>query len=140
MAHALRLATAVRTSMAQVIKTAMDFDAAAGTIKLYTGAQPVNPNTAIGAQVLLATFTLDVVSFADAVSGSIALDATPPVNSTGVAAGDAAWFRAADGAGAVVMDGTVGITSDFDIQINTVTVSVGLALSITVGTITVPVG
>jgi hypothetical protein len=126
--------------MSQAMRVKIDADAAAPTIKVYTGAQPANPDTAIGAVTLLATFTLDgTASFVDGAAGTIDLDATPVITATGVAAGTAAWARLADGAGAAMMDGSCG-TASADFVMNTTTVSVGLALAITSGSVVVPVG
>lgn len=136
----LRLAAALRNAMADQVTALMDADAGAGTIKVYTGAQPTNPDTAIGAVTLLATFTLGVTSFGAASVGVITLSGTP-INTTGLAAGAAAWFRAADNSGDPVIDGTVSATGGGGtLELNTTTVSIGLALSITGGSITMPLG
>lgn len=136
----LRLSVAARNAAANAAIDLLD-TGAAGTIKIYTGAQPTNPDTAIGAVTLLATFTLADPAFDAAVAGVKAIDASPVLETVGVADGTAAWFRAADSAGAPVFDGTVSATGGGgNLELNTTTISEDLDLSITGGTITMPLG
>ena len=125
--------------MADVIGTALDADAGPGTIKVYTGTQPTNPNTAASG-TLLCTFTLADPSFGAASTGSKTIQGTP-LATTGVADGTAGWFRAADQSGDAVMDGTVSATGGGgNLELNTTTVSTGLSVEITGGTVTMPLG
>jgi hypothetical protein len=136
-----RLAVAARNAAANAAIDLLDGGPAAGTIKIYTGAQPTNPDTAIGAVTLLATFTLADPAFGASVAGVKTIDASPILTTTGVAAGTAAWFRGADSTGAAVCDGTVSATGGGgNLEINTTSVSIGLDLSITGGTVTMPLG
>jgi hypothetical protein len=136
----LRLATAVRNSMANVITAHLDADAGAGKLLIYSGSQPANPNAA-PTGTLLATFTFADPSFGAAASGTITLDADPVLETVGVAAETAGWCRATDNSGDPVFDGTVSATGGGGtVEINTTAVSVGLTLRITGGTITMPVG
>lgn len=136
-----RLAVASRNAAADAAIDRLNGGTGPGTIKIYTGAQPTNPDTAIGAVTLLATFTLADPAFGAAVSGVKTIDADPVLETDGVADGTAAWFRAADSEGAPVADGTVSATGGGgNLEINTTTVSVGLALEITGGTVTMPLG
>lgn len=134
-----RLATALRNALANAVTTLTDAGSGAGKILIYTGAQPTNPNTAASG-TLLATFTLADPSFGAASAGTITLQGTP-LSTTGVAAGTAGWFRMLDSADNAVADGTVSATGGGgQIELNTTTVSIGLALQITSGTITMPLG
>lgn len=133
----IKISSAARTGMCDLLVDLLDAGAGAGTIKVYTGSQPAGPDTAIGAQTLLATFTLADPAFGAAATGAAALDASPVLSTSGVAAGTAAWARAADSDGNAVFDGSVG-TSGTDFIVNTTTVSVGLTLEMSAGTITVP--
>lgn len=135
----LRLATSARNASVVAIADLLDADVGAGTIKVYTGAQPANPNaTATG--TLLGTFTLADPAFGSASNGSRTIAGTP-IETTGVADGTAGWFRALDNSGDAVLDGTVSATGGGgNLEINTVAVSTGLTLRITGGTITQPVG
>lgn len=133
---AIALATAARNAACNGIVDLADAGGGAGTIKVYTGSSP-GPNTAVTG-TLLATFTLAATAFGNASTGTATLASTPR-STTGAAAGTAGYFRMADSTGAAIMDGTVGATgSGADLELNTTTVSVGLALDITSGTITVP--
>lgn len=134
---AIALATATRDGMANAIATQADSGAGAATIKVYTGSSP-GPNTAVTG-TLLATFTCQDPAFATSSSGTITLDITPAMTTTGLAAGTAGYFRLAASTPANVLDGTVTATGGGgDLELNTTTVSVGLALEITGGTVTVP--
>lgn len=132
----IALATATRTSMALGLLSAIDAGAGAATIKVYTGASP-GPNAAVTG-TLLATFTCSDPSFTES-GGVLTLDITPAVTTTGLAAGTAGYFRIATSTPANVLDGNVTATGGGgDLELNTTTVSVGLSLEITSGTLTVP--
>jgi hypothetical protein len=135
---ATKLATATRTAACDAIVDLTDGGAGAGTIKIYTGSQPATANTAVTG-TLLATFTLNDPAFDAAASGVAALDISPVISTTGVAAGDAGYFRLEDSTGADILDGSVTATGGGgQLTINTVTVSVGVDLTITSLTVTVP--
>lgn len=128
MAKNLVVSTAARNAMTDAFTLLLN-TGGAGTIKYYSGTKPAGPGTAITSQVLLATLTLSADGFGDASGGSATAAAI--ASGTGVAAGTAAWFRAADGAGTAHADGTLGTTAGaFDIVIPTTTISVGLAVEI----------
>jgi len=134
-----RLATALRNAIASQVTGQMDAGSGAGKISIYTGAQPANPNTAASG-TLLATFTTADPSFGSPSVGTITLQGTP-LSATGVAAGTAGWFRMFDSADNPVADGLVSATGGGgQIELNTTTVSIGLNVQITSGTITAPLG
>jgi hypothetical protein len=98
----------------------------AAKLRIYDGTRPATGGTAT---TLLAEFTL-ATPFAGA-AGSGSLTVTNPANTTGAAAGTATWFRIVKADGTThVLDGNVS-TSGSDCNLNTVTVSVGLTMSIT---------
>lgn len=137
----LTLSNAVRSAMADAGVDLLDAGSGAGKIRIYTASRPAGPDTAIGAQTLLAEFTLADPSFGAAANGVKTLDATPVLATTGLAAGTAAWFRALDSNNVARIDGKVTATGGGgDLEINTTTVSVGLDLEITSGTVTQPAG
>lgn len=137
----LTLSNALRSAQANQVTAAADAGSGPGKIRIYTASRPAGPDTAVGAQTLLAEFTLADPSFASAVNGVITLDATPVLATTGLAAGTAAWFRLLDSTNTAVIDGKVSTSGGGgDLILNTTTVSVGLDLEITSGTITVPAG
>lgn len=132
----LRLATASRSAAADGVVDRLDAGAGAGTIKVYTGSQPANPQTG-PTGTLLATFTLNDPAFGAAASGVATLDVDPELTATGVADGTAGWFRAADSDGNAVLDGACG-TSGAELNLSTTTISTGLSVSITSGSYTQP--
>lgn len=133
---ALRLSNATRSAAADAIRLLVDAGTGAGKLRIYTGSQPAGPDTAVGAQTLLAEFTLNDPAFGAASNGVVTLASTPRTT-TGLAAGTAAWFRVLDSNNVAVMDGAVG-TSGAELNLNTLTISVGVNVEITNGTVTVP--
>lgn len=106
-----------------------------GKLEIYSGADTAGTDNAEG--TLLAVFTLGS-PFAPAPVNGVQ-SPTLPAATTGVAAGTAGWARVtkADGTTAV-MDLAVGNAPGPGIQIvlNTLTISVGVAVSVTSWTIT----
>jgi hypothetical protein len=131
-----RLTNAAASAAANAVVDLVDGGAGAGTIKIYAGTIPTNADTAVGAQVLLATLTFsdpafgaaaDGVATASAITSDVSADATDT----------AAWARIADSTGTTVMDVTVGTSGD-DINFNTVAFVAGATVSITALTYTQP--
>ncbi len=134
---ATRISTAARNAAASAIAGLLDGGPAAGTIKVYTGAQPASANDAESG-TLLATFVLSDPAFGAASSGVAALAGTP-LSATGAANGTAGWFRAEDSTGANVLDGSVTATGGGgDLELSTTTISIGLTVELTSGTVTMP--
>ena len=130
---AIGLATSARNAACNAVVDLLDVSAP-GTIQIRSGTRPATPNTT-ATGTLLATVTLANPAFGSASSGVATL--TDPASVTGAAAGTASWFRALDGASAAVMDGDVTATGGGgDLTLNTTTISVGLTVDITGGTIT----
>lgn len=133
---AIRLATTVASSMANVVTAAVDAGAAAGTLKVYTGAKPATVETAASG-TLLATFTLADPSAAAAVATVATFDFDPDISATVSASGTAGWFRIADSDGNGVLDGSVG-TSGADLTFSTVAWVSGGTVALTTGSVTQP--
>lgn len=134
---AVQLSTATQNTMCNAAVDYLDSGGGNGTLKVYSGTQPANANSSITG-TLLATFTLDLPAFSAATAGVATLSAVP-IATTGLAAGTATHFRAATSAGATAFDGSVTVTAGGgQIELNTVTVSVGVSLEITAGTFTQP--
>ena len=114
-----------------------------GTLKIYTGTQPTDANTAVGAQVLLGTLTFGSTAFAASVAsgsaGSKVVTATANSitdDSSADATGTAAWFRVLKSDGTtIVFDGSVG-TSGCDLNLATTAIVAGADLAVTSLTIT----
>lgn len=127
-----RITNAVASAQADVLGDALD----SGTIKIYTGTIPADADTALGAQVLLATLTFNAAAFPAASNG--VLTAAAITSDTAIdATGTAAWARIASSGATTKMDVTVG-TSGEDINFNSVAFQSGAEAAITSLTITVP--
>ena len=101
-------------------------------IKIYSGTQPANANTAISSQTLLASLPVSG-SFGTDSNGTITLSAVTAA--TAVATGTASFFRIFKSDGTtVVMDGSVG-TSAADMILDNTSIATGQTVSITSGTI-----
>jgi len=98
----------------------------AGKLRIYDGTRPATGGTVTN---LLAEFTPLGTPFAPA-SVSGVLSPTLPAATTGVAAGTATWGRLVTSAGTFVADYSAG-TSGTDIVMNTTTISIGVAVSVT---------
>lgn len=129
----IRLSAGACNAAVDAIVDSLD-GASAGTIKVYTGTAPADPDTA-ATGTLLVTFTLANPAFGSASSRTASLNTVAAA--TAVATGTAGWFRAANSAGAGQFDGTVG-TSGADLNLNTTAITSGTSVSITSGTYTQP--
>lgn len=140
MANNIFLANAVAQSMLTALKTAIDAGTAA-IITIYGDTQPVDADTAIVAQTLLATLTMSATAFgavSDDTPGAIMTAAAITPDSSADDTDTATWFRMLTQAGgSTIMDGSVG-TSGADINFNTVAFTAGSQIEITSLTITQP--
>lgn len=101
-------------------------------IKLYSGTQPANANTAISTQVLLVSLTI-AGTFGTDSNGTITIGSV--TSGTAVATGTASFFRIFKSDGTtVVMDGSVG-TSSADMILNSTSIVTSQTVSISSGTI-----
>lgn len=133
---ALSLGVATANAAADAAVDLVDGGSGPGTIEVRTGGKPATPATGPTGTLLL-TFTLNDPAFGSAVNGVAALDVSPDVAATGVAAGTAGWFRVKDSNGVAVLDGACG-TSGAELNLSTTTVSIGLEVTITSGSYTQP--
>lgn len=132
----LRPALALRNAQLDAINTLINGGSGAGTLKIYTGTIPANADTAIGAQVLLATLTFTDPA-AGAASASTLTFSAITQDSSADATGTATWARIADSAGATVFDCSVSATGGGGvIELNTASIVSGGPVSITGGTLT----
>jgi hypothetical protein len=142
MANNFRISNVAAKDLADAFDDAVNVGSTASTIGVYTGAQPTDPDTAIGAQVLLATCTFSDPAFGaatDASPGGLITADVITDDSSADATGTAAWFRiSATGTGADdVADGEAGI-SGADLNFNTVAITSGSTVSVTAFTVTMP--
>src|SRR4051812_568870 len=106
-----------------------------GYLRIYDGSQPTDADTAVGAQVLLAELRWNATAFAAAVNGVATANAIT-ADSSANASGTASWFRALESDGTTaVFDGSVG-TSGANLNLNSVAISSGAAVSVTAYTYT----
>jgi hypothetical protein len=114
-----------------------------GHIKIWSGAMPATCET-IDAGTLLSTLPLSATAFPAATDpGSTGL-ATATANAitsdtSAAATGTAGYFRAYNGAGTCIIQGTVG-TSAADMILNTTSISAGATVAITSWVVTLPDG
>lgn len=103
MALNTQIADATANAQASALSTLCN----SGLIKVYDGTQPATADTAIGAQVLGVTLTMNATAFA-APSGGL-LTANAITGGVAVASITPTWFRLFKSDGTtVVMDGSVG--------------------------------
>lgn len=119
----------------QVSNTAVNAEANAlatllntGYLRIYSGTQAANANTAIGAQVNLATLRFSATAFPTAVNGVLTANAITS-DTNAAFTGTATWFRALQSDGTtVVMDGSVG-TSASNLIVATTTITAAQTVS-----------
>jgi hypothetical protein len=109
-----------------------------GPIKIYSGPQPANANTATGgSNTLLATLTFGATAFGAPTAG--VLTANTITSGTAGASGTATFARVFKSDGTtVVMDLPVGISATFALVLNTVSITMGDSVGIVSLTYTIP--
>lgn len=130
---AVRLPTATRNAVTNVVTAAIDGGSGAATIEVRTGSQPASANDAATGTLLL-TWTLADPSHGASSSGVATLDADPVISAVAAATGTAGWFRIKDSAGTTVLDGAVGT----DLALDNTAIVAGQTVNLTAGTITTP--
>ena len=125
---ALAFSTALRNSRLDQITSAVG---ASGFLRIYDGTRPASGGTAT---TLLAELTCNA-TFAPAASGGVLTLNAITQDSSANATGTATWFRIVTSGGTFVVDGNVG-TSGSDLNLNTVSIVSGAAVSVTSATIT----
>lgn len=127
MASNLKFATATRNKQLDGITTAAGNS---GTIKIYSGTQPADANTALSGNTLLATLTCNATFAPSASSGALTLNSITS-DTNAAATGTASFFRMLKSDGTtVVMDGSVG-TSGCDMNLNTTSIVSGATVACT---------
>lgn len=134
MAHQITYSIVLNQARLAAITTAIG---SAGTLKIYDGSQPATPDVAVGAQVLLSTHTCGT-PFASASSSAhpSVLTANAIGSATAAATSTAAWFRFASSGGTAAVDGTVGVGSTFDLNVNSTSITSGQNVAINSATAT----
>jgi len=108
-----------------------------GTIEIRSGTRPATANDA-ATGTLLGTVALATPATTE--SNGVATLADPGAVAA-VADGQATWFRALTSADATVMDGSLTETGGGgDLELATTSITSGLSIDITGGTVTMPAG
>ena len=120
----ITLSSAAANAVLNALNDQVNAGSGPGTLKLYTGAKPAGPATAITTQVLLGTLTLSdpcgSVASGEWTFGTITADAEADANGT------ATWARIADSNGVAVVDIDVTLTGGGGFgQMNTTLIAAG---------------
>lgn len=117
-----------------------------GFLRIYTGTQPNDANTALGSQTLLSTLRFGATAFAGGSASGTAPSRVVTASANAIAAdtnaaatGTATWFRAYKSDGTtVIMDGSVGATGSgsFDMTLATTSIVAGETVQVTSFTLT----
>lgn len=105
-----------------------------GKLRIYDGTQPTDADTAIGAQVLLADLALNATAFAAGGSGAKVANAIT-ADASADATGTATWGSLLTSGSVRKFDYSVG-TSGANLNLNSVAISAGAAVSCTAFTVT----
>jgi len=136
----MRLTAATRNAMLDAVTAALDGGAGPAEIRIYSGTQPANADTALSGNTLLATLVLSDPSAPGAASGTLTLDVTPvPEDTSADATGTATFARVTTSAGTAIFDCDVTATAGGGtIELNTTAIVVGGPVRITAFTISIP--
>lgn len=130
----IRFTTLVRNAMLDEFTLSLDAGTA-GVIQIYSGVQPVNADTALSGNTLLASLTYSSTSYGAGSGGVITANAITD-DSSADATGTATFARiATQSAGTDIFDCDVG-TSGTTIILNTVSIVAGGTVSLTASTLT----
>lgn len=132
----VRIAEDTRNAELDAITTAVDAGTGPGVLRIYTGTQPANADTAASGS-LLVEIPLNDPSFGAAAAGVITVATSPAPEADATADGTAGWARVLDSDGNAVFDGAVA-TSGADFAINSTAITTGQTVKLTGGTLTRP--
>lgn len=127
--------------MSKALNAYINSGGGAGKIIIYdaTGGAAANASAPIGSNVALATFPLSNPAFTSS-GGVLTLDTTPALTVPAAVGGTATHFRILLNNGTtVVLQGSVSATGGGgQLELNTTSLSTGVDVTITAGTVTVP--
>lgn len=129
MANNFQYSTILRQAQVSLLQSTIG---SSGTLSIYTGTQPALTTTAASG-TLLVTITLPS-SFLSSTAGVATLLGTWSANASG--SGTAGYFRIVDGSSVCGIQGTCGLTSGFDLNLNNTSITSGQTVSVTVFTVT----
>jgi hypothetical protein len=124
----LGYSTALRNAQLDAITTAIG---TSGKVRIYDGTRPATGGTAT---TLLAELPLTAAAAAAAAAGVLTLNAIT-TDASADATGTATWFRVLTSGNTQVIDGSVG-TSGADLNLNSVSLTIGGSVAVSSFTIT----
>jgi hypothetical protein len=128
---ALSFSTTLRNNRLDQITSAVG---GSGSLRIYSGTAPANVGAALSGNTLLAELALNSTFAPAASSGTLSLNQITQDTSAN-ATGEASFFRLLTSGGTAIVQGTVG-TSGADLNLNSVSISSGAAVSVTAFSIT----
>lgn len=133
MAKNTQLSNTIVNSQAASVITALN----SGSVKIYTGTQPADANTAISTQTLLVSLPFAATSGTN--SNGVITFTTAGMSATAAASGTATWYRCFQSDGTtVVMDGTVDVAGNTpNMALSSTAISSGATVSLSSFTHTV---
>jgi hypothetical protein len=111
-----------------------------GIIEIWSdaGAQPAAGGGSSGTSVLLAELTMNATAWTAGASGGVLTASAITQDSSANASGTASWFRLKTAGGTALIDGSVGVGSGFDLNINSTAITSGGIVAANSLTITHP--
>lgn len=131
MASNLKYAVTLKNARLDAITTAIG---TSGFLRIYSGTQPTNPDTALSGNTMLANLPLSS-AFAGSASAGVLTANAITTEASADNTGTATFFSLVTSAGTRKIDGTVA-TSGGDMTINTTSITAGSAVSCSSLTIT----
>lgn len=129
-----RAATDTRSAIVTAILAEQDGGSGAAKLRIYTGSQPANANTAASGTLLL-EFTLQDPS--GTVSGdTLTIDVSPAITDDALDNGTAGWGRVLDSDNNAIWDGAVGA----EFTLSDASLETGQTVTLTAGAIQHGVG
>lgn len=125
MASNLKYAVTLKNAKLDAITTAIS---TSGLLRIYSGTQPTNPDTALSGNTLLAELALSSTFAAGASSGVLTASAIT-ADSSADNTGTATWGTLTTSGGTRKVDFTVG-TSGADLNLNTTSIVSGAQVSV----------
>jgi len=127
---------------ADAVVDLVDGGAGAGLLRIYDGSVPTDADTALSGNTLLAELTMSDPAFgnaADGGPGGLATASAIGDETSAPATGTATFFRMVDSNALAVMQGAVG-TAGAELNLNSVSISTGVTVSVSSFTYTQPEG
>lgn len=134
----MRIAAEVQNAACDGAVDRVDSGAGTAVLEIYTGSGPGTIGSA-PAGTLLVSFDLPNPAFGNAAAGVATLQGVP-ISDTGVGDGTAGHARIVNRNGDAIFDTDDVGTSGNEVTLSTLTISTGLDVDLTAGTITMPAG